>query len=181
VDANRFDRIARSLVASPSRRRFLAGLVAAPSLLAPWDSSPMEARKKKKRKQKLKRNEYGCVDVGQPCRGNSANCCSGHCEGPEPKKGKKDISICVSHHVEECKAGDDVCLRIRTVCGLNGLCFRTTGNASFCGAKGACEACNTDADCEGSFGAGAACAVCAVDCEKTAGTRCVPPASPALS
>jgi hypothetical protein len=127
----------------------------------------VEARKKKKkRKQKLKRNAFGCVDVGQACRGNDANCCSGHCEGPAPKKGKKDTSTCVVGKVQ---------------CELDGICFRTTGNASFCGKSAECTACTNDADCDAEgFGPGAACIAC-ISCDKDGGTACVPPATPAES
>jgi hypothetical protein len=183
LEDQRFDVIVRSLITSPSRRRFLGGLAAALGLLAPWASGTVEARKKKKkRKQKLERNAFGCVDVGQPCRGNDANCCSGHCEGTAPKKGKKDTSTCVDHNVGGCPAGADACVVGKVPCELDGVCFRTTGNASFCGKDLECTACSTDKDCEeAGFGSGAACIVCAVTCDKDGGTACVAAATPAES
>jgi hypothetical protein len=182
MDANRFDRIARSLIAFPSRRRLLGGLAVAPALLAARTLLTVEARKKKKkRKQKLKRNEFGCVDVGKACRGNDANCCSGHCEGAAPKKGKKDTSTCIPHHVGECPASADACVAGQVSCELDGICFRTTGNASFCGKKAECTACSTDADCDSEgFGPGAACIAC-INCDKDGGTACVPAATPGPS
>jgi hypothetical protein len=183
MDAKRFDRLARSLIAAPSRRRFLGGFVAMSGLLAPMLTETVEARKKKKkRKQKLERNAFGCVDVGNACRGNDTNCCSGHCVGPTPKKGKKDSSACIAHHVGECPDGADACVVGKVSCGVDGVCFRTTGNASFCGGKAACEACNSDSECEeAGFGSGAACIVCVINCDKDGGTACVPPATPAES
>jgi hypothetical protein len=182
LEDQHFDCIVRSLIASPSRRRLLGGLIAALGLLVPWESGTVEARKKKKkRKQKLKRNAFGCVDVGQACRGNDANCCSGHCEGPAPKKGKKDASTCVAHHEGDCPAGADACVVGKVQCELDGICFRTTGNASFCGKSAECTACTNDADCDAEgFGPGAACIAC-ISCDKDGGTACVPPATPAES
>jgi hypothetical protein len=46
-------------------------------------------------------------------------------------------------------------------CGTGGVCYQTTGQASFCAEFGTCSACKKDADCEASHGPGAACAVCA--------------------
>jgi hypothetical protein len=184
MDAKRFDRLARSLIAAPSRRRFLGGLVGARVLGATRIPDTVQAKRKnkKKKKQKLVFNAFGCVDVGKACRGNSANCCSGICEGTAPKKGKKDTSTCVDHHVGGCPAGADACVLGKVPCELDGVCFRTTGNASFCGKDVECTACSTDKDCEeAGFGSGAACIVCAVNCDKDGGTACVAAATPAES
>jgi hypothetical protein len=43
----------------------------------------------KMKRKKLKHNQFGCVEVGNACRGNCANCCSGICQGKKPKKGRK--------------------------------------------------------------------------------------------
>jgi hypothetical protein len=141
-------------------------------------------RKKKRqnsKKSQLKLNAFRCVDVGGKCRGNSANCCSGICEGKKPKKGKKDRSRCIAHNAGVCQAEQNQCVDDLTAnCGGAGRCFRTTGNASFCGneGEGVCTVCARDADCEAAFGLGAACVVCST-CEIKAGssTACVPPAA----
>lgn len=181
MDANRFDRLARSLTATPSRRRFLGGLAAASGLLAPWASGPVEGKKKKrkkrKQKQKLKLNAFGCVDVGQACRGDDGNCCSGRCAGDAPAKGQKDESRCEAHNVGACQAGNDSCGEDIVVCAANtGACFRTTGNGPVCGKETQCTVCSKDTDCnEEDFGEGAACIVCA-DCDGvngSQGTACV--------
>lgn len=175
MDANRFDRLARARTTSPSRRRFLGGLAAASGLLAPWASGPVEGRKKKKKrkqKQKLKLNAFGCVDVGQACRGDDGNCCSGRCAGDAPAKGKADQSRCEAHNVGICEAGDDICVAGTSECGTDGDCFRTTGNGSFCGRDGKCSACRTDSDCVADFGEGAACIVCAGECLENGGAAC---------
>jgi hypothetical protein len=134
----------------------------------------------KKKKKKLQFNQFGCVNVGGKCRGNSANCCSGICEGKKPKKGKKDTSRCVAHGQSTCFAGQNepfcggtgevACL---TSAGETGECTTTTGNAGYCVRSGRCLACKKDEDCQNNpdFGAGAACTVC-TGCTETGGTAC---------
>jgi hypothetical protein len=197
MDAHHFDFLARSLTDASSRRGVLRGLAAATLGLAAI-SLPGEAegRKKRKKRKKGKRNkkktkganppalqlnDFQCVDVGNACRGNSANCCSGICEGKKPREGKKDRSRCIAHNVGICQPEQDICVDDLTAnCGGAGRCFRTTGNASFCGneGEGVCAVCARDADCEADFGPGAACIVCST-CEIKAGTStaCVPPAA----
>jgi hypothetical protein len=177
MDALRFDRLARSFTNASSRRGLLRSLAAsAIGLAAMRFSGGVEAKKKRKNKikkpTKLKRNAFGCVDVGGKCRGNSANCCSGICEGEKPKQGKKDTSTCIAHNVGECQADQDVCLGNFAPCGTLGSCLRTTGKASFCGNISLCQACTRDTDCEAEFGPGAACGVCADACLSTGGTIC---------
>jgi hypothetical protein len=179
MDGHQFDLFARSLGTSPSRRRFLGGLVATLALGAPRLIGMVEAKHKKrhkhKNKTKLVLNAFGCVDVGGKCKGNSDNCCSGICEGNKPKHGKNDTSTCLAHNVGECQAGDDFCVDTEVLCGTVGRCFRTTGAASFCGRKGDCAICAKDTDCEADFGPGSSCIVCAT-CGATNNTACVPPA-----
>jgi hypothetical protein len=171
MEGIRFDLLARTL-SGRTRRRVLAGLVGALGLAAV--SVPGEARKRKK-KAKLKRNAYGCVDVGKPCRGNSANCCSGICNGKKPKKGKRDKSRCLAHNTGVCQPGLNACKGVDATCGTGGICLETTGKASFCGDPDtdACVACNRDADCEALLGAGAACVYCAAVCPMTQGRVCL--------
>jgi hypothetical protein len=176
MEAKRFDRLARSLIAAPSRRRFLGGLVGALALGATRIPGALAKRKKRKKKQKLVFNAFGCVDVGQPCRGNSANCCSGICQGTAPKKGKKDTSRCLAHNEGVCQDGDDFCQGTTVNCGSPGVCVRTTGNGSFCGKGATCTVCSKDTDCdEAEFGPGVACIVC-VNCDGvngSSGTACI--------
>jgi hypothetical protein len=62
-----------------------------------------EARNKhRKRRRKVKFNEFGCVDVGKFCK-KSHQCCSGICQG---KMGKKR---CKSHDRGTCQSDDDSC------------------------------------------------------------------------
>jgi hypothetical protein len=178
MDGYRFDCIVMTFGLPASRRSALGifsalGLAGGPALLIP---AGVEARKKGKKK-KLKLNDFGCVNVGGACRASDALCCSGICEGKKPKKGKKDKSRCVAHNEGGCQADADGCLEISPACGTGGACYRTTGQASFCGidGAGACIDCSTDADCETlGFAAGAACVVC-TSCNVSA-TACFPPA-----
>jgi hypothetical protein len=172
MEEARFDLLARTL-AERAQRRALIGLAAGFGLAAVGVPGG-EARKGKK-KSKLKRNAYGCVDVDKPCRGNSANCCSGICNGKKPKKGKKDRSRCVAHNTGVCQPGLDACKGVDATCGTGGICLETTGKASFCGDPNteACAACTRDTDCEAVLGSGAACIYCAAVCPTTQGRVCI--------
>lgn len=94
------------------------------------------AKTKRKRKpKKAKRNAFGCLNVGQPCNGDSGACCSGICEGTKPKKGQKDSSRRVSHDAVTCQAGEREPYRggaelvlCTTSTGFAGQCNTTTGN-----------------------------------------------------
>lgn len=172
-----FDEAARQLGRALSRRaltQFALGVALARAAAESAGVAKARKRRKKRkhRKQPIVRNAFGCVDVGLPCAGNDANCCSGLCEGPGPKTGKKDASRCVAHDVGGCLENADICQGISPVCGTGGTCFRTTGKASFCGLDDAkCVACQQDSDCELLFGAGAACVVCS-QCVETNGATC---------
>jgi hypothetical protein len=182
MDSDRFDDLVRLLSTASTRRPFLRRLATAVGLLALGDFRTADAKKKgKKKKKKLKLNQFGCVDVGGKCRGNSDNCCSGICDGSKPKKGKKDKSRCIAHHVGSCTSGQDSCPEI-VPCGQNRECYQTTGKAGFCAAEGLCDCapCKKDKDCELEFGPGAACIVCTTDCvgvNGSSGTACVPAAA----
>jgi hypothetical protein len=185
LDANQFDHAVRAIESGVQRRRVLGSLFAA-SLAAPLfgfaTSSGVEAKRKKRRKnrKKIKRNSFGCVNVGQKCYGKSEVCCSGVCEGT----GKS--SKCAAHNTDTCANTAHTCLEQGTGdCGGGaGSCFTTTGNAPFCGAQGLCDCapCSKDADCVAEHGAGAACIQCAgtdfFECTNvngsTKGTACVP-------
>jgi hypothetical protein len=175
MDATRFDDLTRSLIATPSRRRLVRGLAAAVlaqgTLLGPG-AGVGTARK---RKNKLKKNQFGCVDVGGKCYGKDAKCCSGICDG----NGKR--SKCAAHNEGSCTRDDNSCLE-SVSCGVGGECYRTTGKAGFCGNSGTCDCdpCKKDKDCEAEHGEGAACIVCITggdDCvgvNGSKGTACIP-------
>ena len=170
-----------------TRRRFgLAAGGAAVSLLGLAAGLPSPTGAKKTKKKRAKHNRFGCVDVGKPCRGKDAKCCSGRCQGKKPKRGEKDASRCVAHHVGGCRTSEDICTGPPALpsspeaCGANGHCFRTTGKASFCGdddgiAFSPCSGCAKDADCVADFGPAAACVVCAGECVGP-DTVCIPAA-----
>jgi hypothetical protein len=175
MDAHRFDRLIRTLTARTSRRGIMRGLASAGlGVVASRTPGAVEARKKKSRK--LKRNSYGCVDVGQACRGNSANCCSGICEGKKPQKGKKDRSRCAAHDSGNCPLEQNACAAPVSNCGLLGVCSQTTGKACFCAQNnGNCAVCQKDADCVAlGWGPSSACLV-SDGCPQTGGTGCAPP------
>jgi hypothetical protein len=149
----------RSLAAPSSRRKALAG-VALLGHVAGMVPDGATAKKRRKRK-KVKRNEFGCVNVGRFCR-KASQCCSGICQG---KKGKK---TCKAHDTgdcqpgptfEECGAEENVpCINSN---GNEGRCATTTGNAGYCSnaATISVPPCTRDADCE-DFDPRAACVLC---------------------
>lgn len=176
MDSTSFDALVRRFSVSTARRTIL-GTMGALGMAGAFSRTPWRAAEanRKKRRQKPKKNRFGCIDVGKKCYGKSNQCCSGICEG------KKKKSRCVAHNVGACAAGDNSCPAF-VECGVDGECFRTTGKASFCGLQATCDChpCKKDKDCESEFGPGAACIVCTSDCidvnGSKKGTACVPPA-----
>ena len=163
MEATLFDRLTRSIAEGSSRRTLL--LSTALGLALARVPTMVEA----KTKEKPTRNAYGCLNVGQPCRGNDALCCSGVCQGKKPKKGKKDKHKCAAHNTGGCIAAQDSCAMNQNVPYLsNGVCTRTTGEATFCAKfwAGMCTKCAMDADCL-LLGPDAACIVCHVTCPQT--------------
>jgi hypothetical protein len=149
MDGSRFDQFSRALTGS--RRSVLGGTLA---LVAGWlGASRIEAKKKhKKRKPKVKPNEFGCLEVGDPCK-NATQCCSGVCDG---KKGKKR---CGAHGAGTCdQNGAGVCTAdnlgsFRCNNEVNCACIHTTAGSNFCADLDVavleiCADCQTDADCE---------------------------------
>jgi hypothetical protein len=189
MDQSVFDDVTRALASS--RRSLLGGMLA---LAGGWlGDSGAEAGSKRKRKPKKpkptrpKPNTHGCLNVGQPCNGDSAACCSSICEGSKPKKGKPDKSRCVAHDAGICRTESDICSGGGEVFCDTGndscACVVTTGNATFCGQfrgmppEKFCSECSRDSDCEDEFGRGAACIVYSRKCNSLcpgAGTACVP-------
>jgi hypothetical protein len=184
MGATRFDDLLRSLINRASRREVLAGVAGAAFGL---EATRLDLVAKTKKRKKLKLNQFGCVNVGDPCRGKDSNCCSGICDGGKPRRGKKDRSRCVGHNVGICTRGQDACAQgpaQATQCGLTGstcFCRRTTGGAGFCSRPVAdlCHDCRTDDDCEElGFPSGSACVVYVqpgCGCPETDNRTCVYP------
>jgi len=183
---HKFDDTIRQLSAGITRRGLwrvaVASTTGAAILRLPL---AVDAKKKRRKKRKKKTqpeqpsapqsppqppvfNEFGCFDVGQPCQGDNSLCCSGICEGTP------ESSQCVGHDSLTCTAAQDNCVTQPNPCGTGGKCFKTTGNASFCGNGAQCVACKHDPDCEAAMGPGAACVVCPVACTVTK-TACMAP------
>jgi hypothetical protein len=175
MDQVTFDALARRAATRLTRRGAVAVVLSA--ALADLTPTPSDARagNRKKKRGKPRVNQFGCVNVGNRCRGNNSLCCSGICQGRKPKKGEKDRSRCVGHDALSCQAGQDSCSGTDVACSLEGDCFVTTGKASFCGdaALSACLDCTKDRQCEANFGPGAACVVCDSSCAATGGRACV--------
>ena len=181
MNRNHTATLMRSLTGAPSRRNILRGLAGA-GLGLGAARFPEIGRAKRKSTPKLRRNEFGCVPIGEPCRGSNANCCSGVCQGKKPEKGKKDKSVCVAHDASTCVAGQrdhDICARATNVActtstGDTGQCQTTTGTAPYCARQSYCFRCSRDADCRPFCGEKAACIEC-VGCTVQGGTACSTP------
>ena len=173
MDASRFDRLTRSVATPASRRSVLAALGVAITALPPTVGA------KKRRRRKVKRNEFGCVDVGGFCK-NGGQCCSGICAG---NKGKRK---CRAHDAGTCQPGarSESCdatgggdVPCTTSLGFTGgFCETTTGGAGYCAIAGDCFPCTKDEECQGFCGTRAACIVCP-DCTGDVQTACVNPES----
>lgn len=175
MDAARFDLLTRRFVAGWSRRGVLR--LGAIALGAQAVRFPDRLDAKKKQKPPAL-NEYGCLNIGQGCRGKNALCCSGICAGKKPKKGKRDKRKCVAHNTGGCVPAQDSCALEQNVpCGTFGACTVTTGRATFCAGLGIgeCTICKKDSDCL-LAGPGAACIVCPSSCPATI-TACFAPAA----
>ena len=181
-----------TLRAAPTRRDVLRGLTATGLGLGlpvvPAIADAREKRRKKpkrtKRPKRAKPNQYGCLEVGDPCR-RRQQCCSGICAG---KRGKKR---CRAHGAARCpqktpgactaKYNDIPSLK----CDARCFCYRTTAGSNFCSQgvyndKRNCAVCRRDADCVAlGFPPGSACApiprsgTCAGFCDT--GTACLAP------
>jgi hypothetical protein len=128
MDTERFDRITRTVAKGVSRR----GLVVAVGLLVialPGWAEAKKRKRKRKNNQKVKRNEFGCVNVGNVCK-NDDQCCSGICER---KQGKKK---CQAHDTQGCQADQDAC-----VAGACMACTKDADCAAAAGPIAACVAC----------------------------------------
>jgi hypothetical protein len=192
MDPYRLVAWARSLPSVPSRRDVLRSLASAGIGLGALPlAEPVAARNKNRKKNAKKRkhkkqeqvppvappfelpplefNEYGCIEVAQACRGDSALCCSGICEGAAPVAGQPDTSRCVAHDTGTCQqGGPGVCTSDapqNITCNNNAKCrcISTTAGSNVCGAlrplPEMCATCQRDSDCVAlGFPAGSACA-----------------------
>lgn len=177
MDGSQFDNGIRSI--AESRRSLLAVVLAATA--ARLGVSATDARKKRKpKKRKPKKaapNEFGCLEVGDPCK-NAAQCCSGICEGKK----------CRSHDTGTCnQKGPEICVidpPLSLTCDNDATCrcFATTAGSIACTRfepAVSCVECQRDPDCEAQgFPTGTVCAPfsvgpCAGQCES--GMACLIP------
>jgi len=200
MDSKRFDALARTVSGSLSRRWAMQAVAAAAVAATAERIGLVEPASAKRAKvltttepEVQPENLFGCKNFGETCQGNDAVCCSGTCVGKKPKKKKKgkktkDTRTCGDHNVGGC-AGQDACTSTGVSCGdpgFNGVCFVTTGRASFCGRTGgtvppgfSCTNCATDQDCVNlGWPSGSACLVCST-CQFTTtnSTACIGPAA----
>jgi hypothetical protein len=166
MDALQFDRWARGISQSLSRRQTIFATLLGGSILIRGANETVA--KKKRRKKKIKRNSFGCVNVGGACK-NAGQCCSGICQGKK----------CKAHDGGGCERGqsNSVCGGTNVTCTTGsgfpaGNCTTTTGNTGYCSGDTFCATCRRDVDCQVEFGPLAACIVCA-GC--TEGTACASP------
>jgi hypothetical protein len=179
MDGSQLDHIVRSF--TDSRRSLLgAMLAAAAGRLSAKSTEAKKKRKRKKKDKKPKPNEFGCLEVGDPCK-SEEQCCSGICDG---KKGKRK---CRAHGAGTCRQDlTGLCSDPPTLATCNDsetcFCLRTTANSNFCAELGQklCTDCQKDADCEalglpsGSASLPTEGALCADHCPKT-GMVCLAP------
>jgi hypothetical protein len=164
---------------APSRRDVLRGLAGAGLGLSALRLSDVAAGKKTKKGKKRKRkkksqppitpppftlpplvfNQFGCVEVGQPCRGDNTNCCSGICQGAAHAAGQPDQSRCIAHGTGTCRQGaDNICTvsdPLLSKCNNQPhcVCFTTTAGSNYCAelfngpGYTECASCERDADC----------------------------------
>lgn len=181
MDGFRFDALVQSHLGS--RRSLLA---AGLGLATQWSPATSGAKKKRKRKKHKKRkpqatpNEFGCLEVGDPCTTND-DCCSSVCEG---KKGQRtcrahDTGTCAQDEPGYCAVENPELVLCNGERGGGGACFRTTAGSNVCVNRFECEDCRRDADCEAlGYPSGGACIpiegelLCADGCAET-GMACV--------
>ena len=182
MDHHRFDALIRSLGRKASRRHLVTCATGAWLMLPVLqEAAPGEAKRKRKRKHQRdnqrpqgRPNEFGCINVGDPCE-NDEGCCSSFCDGPPGDR------TCRAHDAGDCPPGilpsgcggtDVACT---TSLGRTGRCSTTTGNAGYCLSAGEGFPCKTDAECQAALGAtlgpGAACIRCPTN-TGTEGTLC---------
>jgi hypothetical protein len=195
MNDSHFDALVRSLSSAFSRRNMLRGFAGGSltsllgtslGLVDARANNNQKKRRRKRRSRKKKKgqrrpplvfNRFGCLDVNQPCRGNSSLCCSGICEGSAPARRRRDRSRCVAHNTAGCQAGQNYCTTAAVPCGTlgAGVCATTTGNGGFCFQllSGDCTNCTKDSECAAVRGPGSACLVCPGGCPGTPGQETI--------
>lgn len=175
MDAKRFDRLARVLTGSSSRRTLLAGFTGAlAALAARLVPGGVGARNKRRPKKLPNLGPFGCQKVGGRCNGRNGLCCSGLCVGKTPKAGEKDKSQCVARNTSaECGPDHDHCdatVSCTTSAGNPGECGFTTGRGGYCFDVDRPDLpCRRDPECQQTLGQSAAC----VWCQSTGLAHCV--------
>jgi hypothetical protein len=166
MNASHIDRLSRSLATRTGRRGAVQRLALAAVGIGgvAMGSEPAMARH---RKHRVKRNAFGCVNVGNYCRTDD-QCCSHRCQD----------HTCRAHDTGRCKTGqrDQNCGGKDVACvgglGNRGVCETTTGKAPYCASSVYCVECATDKDCQSYCGPRAACVLCSYYCP---GPSCVGP------
>jgi hypothetical protein len=181
MDGSRFDALVQSHLGS--RRSLLAGGLGLAMLCRPAISGAKKKKHKRKKHRKMQPstpNEFGCLEVDDPCTSDDG-CCSSVCEGNKRRR------TCRAHHTGTCARDQPGYCAVDNpelvLCngenGGGGACFRTTAGSNVCSNRFECEDCRRDADCEAlGYPSGAACVpiegdlLCANGCEET-GMACV--------
>ena len=169
MNAFRVDALLRAMQDGPTTRRALSRGLAGIALatgLAQSGADNLEARTRRKRRQKKPPvNRFSCRNVGVVCT-NAGQCCSGICEGRAGtgNNGKRRKKTCRAHDTGGCRVEQDSCSGEFFPCtatnGEDGFCHVTTGNAPYCGVSSTTFDCTKDEDCIDLCGSEAACVVC---------------------
>ena len=147
MDVTTFDRLARTVATTGTRRTALGTLLAAAGTALGLSGGTAHAQ--------------GCLTTGEPC-ATGAACCSGRCRR---RHGKKKCRA--ADNQGECTVEENICTGSGSiVCGTGDgrgpcFCYVTTRGRSFCGANiriqsGNCD-CTSDTECEERIGKGAKC------------------------
>ena len=175
MDADGFDRLAKTVSGGTDRRRLLAGLGAVLAGLRgqPVAAAPAKPNGKPCTKNGQCRSEHCCRVAGQNS-GTCRECCDdGDC-GP----GRLCHNQTCVPDAGTCTAGQNLCHDGTAPCGPGCQCVRTTSGATFCGLGSRCNDCARDEDCSEVTGPGSVCADYTGDfcsCRQTNRRACVAP------
>jgi hypothetical protein len=141
MDGTQFDDLLRSF--TQSRRTYVGGALAA---VTGFLIGPGVYAKKRRKKKKIRRNTFGCVNVGEFCQ-HADQCCSSICDGGKCRVHDGGTG-CQAGLIED-GCGGDIDVACTTSTGQPGVCNTTTGNAGYCIAfeGGSLVTCAKDADC----------------------------------
>lgn len=177
MDASRFDELTRFLSRGSPRRQILVAMLLGAVGLSPESDT---------------RAGILCSDFGEECT-RPEDCCSGICttaevtaQGKRKRRKKRrrrrkppaPPKFCQAHDTGGCQVGQGSCGPPGVKCPADQLkfCFRTTGNAPFCGSGAVCRGCTTDDECRTFCGdQDAACIFCDPTCGGIGATACVAP------